>query len=852
MRWYNSQIYSKLGVNNREDALAAAEALSLLAAISDGTTSPAAAHNLPAQITAFVGRQSELADLARLLDQPDIRLITVLAPGGMGKTRLGLAAAERQLRHFNDGVFFVPLAPLNSPANIETSIADALGLNLSSGDPPLQQLLEYLRPRHTLLLLDNFEHLLEGAPLITAILQAAPQVKVLATSREKLNLNGETIFTLSGLQFPDWETPEDALEYDAVQLFMQSAQRVRPDFELIPDELDYLARICRLSAGMPLALVLAATWVDMLAIDQLAHELQQGIDILETELRDVPDRQRSVRATFNYSWGRLSEAEQQAFMKLSVFRGGFTAEAAQAVAGASLRQLRKLVDKALLQTLPTGRYDIHDLLRQYAEEKLRAAGDLATVEEAHTQYFADFMQQRTPDIKGRRQLAGLNEIEADFQNVRTAWQRATVLANLPAINAMMEGLWLFGKMRGRQRESEDLLEAALKAVVPDNDDSVHPTLNRLRLWWISVAKESREHDPNVIMKQLEACKAIAQEQGDDTALAHCMLLQAWYKTAGPKVDWENAVKQYQEAAAQFRAVGENYHAGRTLEMIGFRCLRGGAAPDDPVLVDTIEEHLNLTRTSGDRIGMGTGHYLAAINADAAGRYAESAARFREALEIWTEMGYMHGLTNSLIPQAFMALFQGQFEVALNYAEQMIAVGPRVNSPGLVHNARTIQGFITTIAGNYDAGLRYVNQAEGAPLFYRGIHFNHTIWRTRTLATFCLGDRDQAARHAETGLKGLIENYNARDAAQWLPVAALLLAEEDHKEYAAKLIGLLSSHPDSIMGWLERWPLWPQLCQDLEAALGPEAYAAALQWGQALDLHSVAADLLAAFSNAERQ
>ncbi len=195
-------------------------------------------------------------------------------------------------------------------------------------------------------------------------------------------------------------------------------------------------------------------------MDQIAAEIQQGIDILETELRDVPERQRSVRSTFNYTWARLDEAERVVFMKLSVFRGGFTAEAAQIVAEANARHLRKLVDKALLQVLPTGRYDIHELLRQYAEEKLIADGDLASIEAAHTEYFAEFMLQRTPDIQGRRQLAGLNEIEADFQNVRTAWQRATAQANYPALDDMMEGLWLFCMMRGRQRENEDLLDTA--------------------------------------------------------------------------------------------------------------------------------------------------------------------------------------------------------------------------------------------------------------------------------------------------------------------------------------------------------------------------------------------------------
>jgi predicted ATPase len=190
-----------------------------------------------------------------------VRLVTILAPGGMGKTRLSLAAAEGQLWRFADGVFFVPLASLTSPDDIATTIAASVSFSFFGSEPPQKQLLAYLHDRHLLLVLDNFEHLLDGAPLVTAILQAAPAVKVLVTSREKLNLSGETVFTLAGLHFPDWETSADALTYDAVKLFMQSAHHVRPDFELPADELVYLARICRLTAGMPLGIVLAAGWL---------------------------------------------------------------------------------------------------------------------------------------------------------------------------------------------------------------------------------------------------------------------------------------------------------------------------------------------------------------------------------------------------------------------------------------------------------------------------------------------------------------------------------------------------------------------------------------------------------------
>jgi len=278
VKWYNTQIYSKLGVSSRDEAIQQVQALGFLATAS-GTE---IRHNLPYQTTPFIGRQQVLVDLAQLIADPNTRLLTILAPGGMGKTRLALVAAERQLYHFADGVFFVPLAPLATADNIVTTIAEHIGFSFHGSASPGEQLLDYFRDRHILLVLDNFEHLLDGAGLVTGIIQSAPHSKVLATSREKLNLSGETVFTLFGLHVPDWETPDDALAYDAVQLFMQSAQRVRPDFELRTEDLDDLARICHLMEGMPLGIVLAAGWVDVLSLEQIVAELEQGIGILET------------------------------------------------------------------------------------------------------------------------------------------------------------------------------------------------------------------------------------------------------------------------------------------------------------------------------------------------------------------------------------------------------------------------------------------------------------------------------------------------------------------------------------------------------------------------------------------
>ena len=471
VRWYNSQLYSKLGVGNREAAVAAGEALGLFKVTSGISSVEASPNNLPAQTTTFVGRQSELLQIARLLDQQDTRMVTIHAPGGMGKTQLAMAVAERQLRHFADGVYFISLAPLRSPDDIVTAIAEHIGFSFHGEVPAQQQLTDYLRQLNMLLVLDNFEHLLDGAPLVTEILRAAPQVKVLATSREKLSLSGETVFSLSGLVFPNWETPDEALDYDAVKLFMQSAQRVRPDFALQAADLDYLARICRLTGGMPLGIVLAAGWLDVMSLEWIATEIQQGIDILETDQRDLPERQRSVRATFNYSWARLAEAEQNVFMKLSVFRGGFTAEAAQAVAGADVRILRRLVSKALVHLRPDGRYDIHELLRQYGVVQLGQLPQvMAHTQELYCTYYATYMLRQSKPLISRRQRAVIHEMGVEINNILEAWRLAIANSRADALNNMAFPLWYYCMFRIPHSEARRLFGAAAEAMEAMADD----------------------------------------------------------------------------------------------------------------------------------------------------------------------------------------------------------------------------------------------------------------------------------------------------------------------------------------------------------------------------------------------
>ena len=447
---------------------------------------PEVGNNLPSPPTPFIGREVELSALNDLMSQEDGRLVTIVGPGGMGKTRLALAWAANQIHRQNGhsngsqygssngsashpyrhGINFVNLAPLTTADMIIPTLANTLNFPLQKNSDretrtPRQQILDYLCQKQMLLLFDNFEHLIEGAEIVVDILEAAANVNILVTSRERLNLRQEQVYPIQGLEFPDWETPEDAAEYTAVQLFLQSAQRNQPDFALTDDDLTYLARICRLVAGMPLAIELAAAWVEVLSLQEIAAEIQQGLDILETEMRDVPPRQRSIRATLDYSWHKLTEDEQEIFIRLAVFRGGFAREAAQTVTGASLRQLSRLQNKSLLQVGRTRfskgrdghRYQLHELLRQYAAEKLdRDSALTEAINGRHAHYYAKFLADQESRLYGPEEVETLRLLDMERDNIDAAWQWLVDHKEIQPLLDAMNSLYLYYDIRVRVKD----------------------------------------------------------------------------------------------------------------------------------------------------------------------------------------------------------------------------------------------------------------------------------------------------------------------------------------------------------------------------------------------------------------
>jgi predicted ATPase/DNA-binding SARP family transcriptional activator len=805
-----------------EDAVASSPLVPLQA--------PALRHNLPAQTTPFVGRQQEVAELVRLLADPGTRLVTILAPGGMGKTRLGLAVAERQLSHFDDGVFFVPLAPLASPDDIVTAIAEQVGFSFSGNAPPRAQLLDYFRERQMLLVLDNFEHLLAGARLVTDLLQAAPAVKVLATSREKLNLSGETVYVLAGLHFPTWEALEDLLAYDAVRLFIQSVRLTRPDLMLEVEAIGDVAHICRLTEGMPLAIVLAAAWLDVLSLEQIAAELQKGIDILETEQRDVPERQRSVRATFNYSWERLTEEERQVFMRLAVFRGGFAFEAAEIVAGADMRTLRRLANQSLVQALPTDRYEVHELLRQYGEEKLRRTDEADAVHQAHSRYYLGFLAERDEDIKGRRQQAGLREIRSDFENVRQAWLWAAQHQQVDAISrAALDCLTNFADMNFSAMEAHALLSQTISAFQPTAGQPPHP------LWDQAVVRQQKV---NYILieptdhAQIRVILERARARGDTHEMVHCLI--ALYNHAFGMRDYASPVND--EALALSQVLGDPFYIARAFNNNAFSRLN-----DLEHRRECLRQSAQIRREIGDRCNLCFSlTQLTACLAEA-GAFGEAEQVLEEAIRVQHEIGKTPIYIAVIVVKAQLAFWRGELDLAAELLRTGQAfAGGRVYT-GFSYHYPALLSWVASVRGDYEQGYAFAQQLADKP-WAKTFFMTWRLGWGLALAHYGLGNAAAARQSLHNVLDLTHHTLKAPSVQQFcLPLAAVLA---ETPERAAELLGLADRAPQELTGWMAHWQLLTERRRDLEAALGAEQFAAAWERGARLELNDVVDKLLA--------
>ncbi len=689
-------------------------------------------NNLPEQLTEFVGRQAELEQAEALLHET--RLLTILAPGGAGKTRLAIQAAADAIGNYPDGVFFVPLADISSANDIVQTAAESLGLGLSSDKDPLAQLLANMATKERLLVFDNFEHVADGAAIVSEILRSSPLVRVIVTSRTRLNITGETILSLGGLE-TTWETTDQAMHVSGVRLFVDAARRSQPRLSIGLDDLGSLALILELTGGMPLAIILAAAWADMLSVAEIAAEVERNIEFLETELGDVPARQRSIRAVFDYSWRLLAEEERSTFAALSVFRGGFTREAAGAVAGASLRSLASLANKSFLSPNPdTGRYTVHELLRQFGETELQGDPALAKrVLDARDSFYAELAGQVGGRVHLGDDLRAVEIFENDIDNLRAAWQRAVEERDATTLRALILPMWFLYEIRGWYRAALALFGPATEALAPATDEPgvvAYSLARAVQGWFLAVL--GRQEEGGV---EARAAVKTLDSYGDREArwLAHhCLGVCLLYE--GKHVElFDNAAAGLEEAehleGPSSKAFLLNW---RSLSKILTGDLEAARA-----LLDGMEEY----RRTGDHYFLSWHLMQQSMLASADGRLADAVEKSTRSVERAETIGYWRVVHVALTQLAEAQLATGDadaaeasFIKALAVAEQMSMVREMLLTLTWVATIRAGRGEHEDAVGILSSVLAESSSAQ------HGIFDTESI---RDAAGAALGDLEDA-------------------------------------------------------------------------------------------------------------
>jgi len=649
--------------------------------------------NLPTPSTALVGRAAELAELARLLNDPDCRLVTVSGPGGIGKTRLAIEATARQAAVFEDGVAFVALAPVAGPDVIAPAIADALGFNFYGPANPGAQLIDFLREKTLLLLLDNFEHLLEGASFLVDLLQRAPRVKLIVTSRERLNLQGEWVVELQGLPLPrnpdGGKSAEQFVGFDdsaAVALFLQTARRSFAGFTLAPTDRAAVARICRLVDGMPLGIELAAAWVRVLPLGEIADEIARTLDFLAASARDLPARHRSLRAVFEHSWNLLTDDERIVMRRLSVFRGGFNRAAAAAVCGAQetgnreqgnidtvaaslspapyplLPTLASLVDKSLLRRSGAGRYDMHELVRQYAAAHLELSADeYSATRDRHAAFYMDLVWRRENDLKRARQKAVLDEIAAEIDNLRLAWDWAVSHARLADLRRAVRSFSWFYELRSWFQEGETMLVRASETLRGGGDLAGLDPERALLVGQLMTFEgwfRFRQGRYVPARELLDQTVALVRPLGDQTALADALTCQG--VALNLMGEYRQARAGLQEGLALGRALGDNWSIILCLGTLGMVAYGLGEYAESERLC---RESLAVSLSTGSVRAVVFSISALMLTTLAQERYDEAQALVRASFATSSTIGDYWGIGSALLQLGRVAYAQGEYDEA---------------------------------------------------------------------------------------------------------------------------------------------------------------------------------------------
>lgn len=640
-------------------------------------------NNLPIQLTSFIGRSREMAEVKQLLSEG--RLVTLTGPGGSGKTRLALQAAAELIESFRAGVFFVALAPITDPGLVASTIAQSLGIAETAGRSMVDGLTDYVQNKSLLLLLDNFEQVIAAAPLVAELLAACSELKILVTSREGLRISGERVYPVPPLALPDLtQLPSLASlsQYAGVELFIKRAQAVKPDFRITDETAPAVAEICYRLDGLPLAIELAAARIQLLPPRAMLARLEHRLEFLTGGGRDLPARQQTLRHAIAWSYDLLNESEQALFRRLSVFVGGCTIDAVEAVAGddsasvSLLDQLGSLLDKSLLRevedTNGEPRFMMLEVLREFGLEQLAASGEQELIQHRQATFFLALAEQAEASFESAAQVQWMNRMEQEHDNLRAALEWSKTAEGTGEIWLRLAGtLGLFWEARGHFSEGRERLSAILSTGMAHGQ-----TAARAKLLARAAELAYRQSDYPATVSFAEESLAIWRQLGDRQGVASALIKLA--NAATEKGDYATASGYLEEALEIWREIGDKHGIGRALISLGWSALRSG---DHHLAHRRLEEALALSRELGDTRSMG--FELSGLGEIALrqGDYPRATQLMEESLELRRQLGNKWGVGVSLGMLGWLAMRERDWNRAVARLGESLKVRQEISDKG---------------------------------------------------------------------------------------------------------------------------------------------------------------------------